>query len=186
MKKLIAGIKRLLSFRMTARQYFIYQTLGSILVNLAINAGFAWTKHGRAVVPLWGRSGIAFDTLVTTFMLSTLTVVFGTLSIHLDFKTGRFKMMTWSPRNHHVLRLFSHSTPLRALVFGPLFTLLLVPPTLAVFVLADVHEMSFWPFFAFKVVYAVILGMAVTPLNALWVLTSPKRPWNKIQRPSQL
>jgi hypothetical protein len=35
--------------------------------------------------------------------------------------------------------------------------------------------MPFWSFFAFKTVYAVILGMAVTPLNALWVLTRPDR-----------
>jgi hypothetical protein len=174
-KALIAALRRALSLKMTAKQYFVYQSLGSILVNGVLTAGFAWLKRSMQVVPLWGRSGIARDTLVTTFMLSASTVLFGTFSIHRDYKAGRFPMMTWTPKNHRVLRLFSHTTILRAMAFGPLFTAVLVPPTLGVFVLAHVHELRFWPFVAFKILYAVILGMAVTPLNALWVLTRSGR-----------
>ena len=173
MKKLFAAIRWLASFKMTARQYFVYQTLGSIAVNGVLNAGFALLKRRMAVVPLWGASGIAVDTLQTTFMLAALTVVFGTLSIRHDFKAGRFQMTDWTPQTHRVLNLFSYSIVSRALVFGPLFTVLLVPPTLGIFVVAHLDELRFWPFFAFKILYAVVLGMAVTPLNALWVLTSP-------------
>ncbi len=182
MNRPFAALRHALTFKMTAKQYFVYQTFGSIFVNGVLNAGSMWFKRRQAVVPFWGWSGIAFDTLLTTFTLSALTVVFGTFAIHHDFKAGRFEMLTWTPRNHRVLKLFSYSTPLRATVFGPLFTLVLVPPTLGALMLAGVHELRFWPFFAFKVLYAVILGMAVTPLNALWVLTSPKRTFWEVVR----
>lgn len=172
---LLAAVRQLLSFEMTAKQYFIYQTVGSIVVNGALNVGFALLERPIRIVPLWGWSGIAFDTMTTTFMLSALTACFGTFFIHRDFESGRFRMLNWTPNDHHVLRLFSYTTILRALVFGPLFTFALVPVTVGVFVLGHVREMAFWDFFAFKVVYAVTLGMIVTPLNALWVLTSPTR-----------
>lgn len=173
MKSPVAAIRRLLSFEMTAKQYLLYQAVGSVLVNAALNAGFAWLKHGDPLVPLWTSSGIAFDTLTTTFLLSALTVVFGTVTIRTDLKLGRVRLTAWTPRSHPALKLFSHSVWRRALAFGPLFTVLAVPPTLGVFVLARLDALAFWPFFAFKVLYAVSLGMAVTPLNALWVLSRP-------------
>lgn len=156
---------------MTAKEYFIYLTLGSVAVNGALNVGFALLKRKMDFVPLWGSSGIAFDTLTTTFMLSALTVLFGTVSVRHDLKTGRIDRMSWTPEEHHVLRMFSHSSLLRALAFGPLFTGLLVPPTIGIFMLAHVVALTYWQFFAFKVVYAVVLGMIVTPLNALWAMT---------------
>jgi hypothetical protein len=86
---------------------------------------------------------------------------------------GRFQKLSWTPRNHPVLNIFPYSTPLRALMFGTLFTLIFAPITLGIFELAHIESMPFWHFFAFKLFYAVIVGMIVTPINALWVLTRP-------------
>ena len=132
MKSPLAIVHRLLTFKMTAKQYLFYQAFGSIAVNGLITAGSLWFKRDVDTIPFAGSSGVAFDTLSTTFLLSSLTVVFGTL-----------------------------------------FTLIFAPITLGIFELAHIESMPFWHFFAFKLFYAVIVGMIVTPINALWVLTRP-------------
>lgn len=167
-------IRRLMTFKMTPKQYLLFQALGSIAVNFFINAGFAWLNRHMEAVPLWGRPGIAFDTLLTTFLLSALTVLFGTVFISRDYRHGRFSLLPWTRKTHWILRAAPYALLSRAVLFGVVFTVACVPPTLAIFALAHVDALSYPAFFAFKVIYAIVLGLVVTPLNALWVVTTPR------------
>ncbi len=173
MKMSFEGLQRLFTFKMTPKQYLLYQAFGSIAVNGGLTAASMWPKRATLYVPFFGSSGIAADTLITTFLISSLTVVFGTLFIRRDYKTGRFDALAWTPRNHPLLNLFPYAVLGRAVMFGTLFTLAFAPATLGVFELAEIDGLVFRDFVIFKLLYAVIVGMIVTPLNALWVLTRP-------------
>ncbi|MBX7114415.1 MAG: hypothetical protein K1X64_08805 [Myxococcaceae bacterium] len=173
MNSLFVWLRWLLTFKMTPQQYLLYQALGSVVVNGALTAASLWPKRATLYVPFFGSSGIAADTLLTTFLISSLTVVFGTLFIRRDDKAGRFDALAWTPRNHPLLNLFPYAVLGRAVMFGTLFTLAFAPATLGVFELAQVDGLVFRDFAVFKLLYAVAVGMVVTPVNALWVLTRP-------------
>ncbi len=66
---------------LSTRGYLIYQALGSVLVNLVINFGFAWPMRHHSSIALFGWSGsVAFDVCSTAFLLSGLTVLSGSCS----------------------------------------------------------------------------------------------------------
>lgn len=169
-------LHHLTTFKMTARQYLLYQTLGSIAVNGGFTAWNLWSKRELDFISFSGRSGVALDTALTTFVVASLTVVFGTVAIRRDYRVGRFPQLSWTPRNHPVLNLFPYSTLLRAAMFGGLFTVLLSPLVWGAFELTETDGLTFWKYSVFKLTYVVVLGMVVTPLNALWVLTRPRPP----------
>lgn len=159
------------SIRFTAAQYLIFQSVGSVFVNGGANAGFALGFRDTPVVPLWGRSSIAFDTVLSAFLLSALTVLIGSLFVRNDMRSGRVPPLDWRRADRKVLRWFPHNIWTRALIFGPLFTLAVVPLTLGGLALAGFDGLSYPAFFVFKVTFASVLGMVVTPINALYVIT---------------
>jgi ABC-type uncharacterized transport system permease subunit len=170
-----------LTFRMTFGQYLVFQSVGSTFVNGALTALSALPARNRDLVPFGGPDGIARDTYLASLLLSGLTVIIGSLFVGLDVRTGRVAPYILAPLRHGWFRWLAHHLVPRSLVSAVFFTVLCAPPTLFVLARAGVDAMSFHDFLVFKVVYAMLLGMLVTPFNAAAVLvrkgdTLPRDP----------
>jgi hypothetical protein len=150
--------------------YLSYQAVGSLWVNAAINLGLIWPARDQAAFAVFGPMGsVAFDTCLTSVLLTFFTVVSGTFFVRLDQKRGLAPVDR--PSGEPRLRSWIAPSVLRralgfTVFFGPLGALAglgalgTYPSTV-----------TFTEFAVFKVTFACLLGFVVTPLNALGVIT---------------
>jgi hypothetical protein len=157
--------------------YLSYQAVGSILVNGGLNFASAWPMRHESWIPVFGgRSSVAFDTLVTALLLSSLTVVVGTWFVRRDVKQGVVRPLPRPRRDYPLLRWIPMSTVPRALLFAAVFSPWSVPLALGVLTWLGFDGMAFATFLPFKLTFAVVLGVLVTPLNAAVVLCTGASP----------
>jgi hypothetical protein len=151
---------------MNTKQYLAYQAVGSVFVNGAIGVGFAWPLRHEARIDAWGYPSVAADTLISGFLLSVLTIVIGSLFVRLDMRLGRVEPLVqakpWASAPVGVWK--------RAAIFGPIFAIPSVLIALVVLGAMGQPHLTFRAFLQFKIVFAAVLGMLVTPFNAHAVL----------------
>lgn len=135
------------------------QILAVMVVNLVINGGIAWLSTiGRTHVPLWGLTGIAADTLATSFLLPYLLCLIDTPLVRKKLARGELSSLSIDWPAHPVLRWLPRSARARALRLG-LFTLAtLAPLTLGAIHLAGLAPMTAGRYLLFKTVYATLLA----------------------------
>jgi hypothetical protein len=157
------------------RRYLIVeQGVGAFIVNLVLNGLIAYALvHHLSIVPLWGDPSIARDTLATSFLLPFITALIVTGLARREVRRGRFPSLDWRGTAHPVLGRLPKGRFLRGVLFGLACLALCAPPTLALLGAVGLDGMRFWPFIAFKALYAGVLGALVTPLIALCALGDP-------------
>ena len=149
-----------------AQHYIQRETLLGCAINAAIALFFAALLfHNAPTIPLWGTKGIAVDLIPTVFMLT----LFGSLAISLltrqRLRQGHIIAPGARPSSW-IAALASLPLPARTVIVAVLMTLALVPATCLALMTLAVDAMAFWPFVAFKMVYAASVGA----LSAPWVL----------------
>ncbi len=149
-----------------AQHYIQRETLLGCAINAAIALFFAALLfHNTPTIPLWGTQGIAVDLIPTVFMLT----LFGSLAISLltrqRLRQGRIAPPQARPSSW-ISALASLPLPARTVIVAVLMTVALVPVTCLALMTLAVDTLAFWPFVAFKMVYAAIVGA----LSAPWIL----------------
>lgn len=154
------------------RRYLVLeQGLGSIVINIVLNAGIAWLLfRGLDVVPLWGEQSIAGDTIATTLILPFLTCLIVTRLAHREVRNGRFDAPAWRRSEHPILGRLPAKTLARAAVIAVVSLVAFAPPTITALSWLGIAELPFRTFLIFKAVYAGILAGLVAPPIALSAL----------------
>jgi hypothetical protein len=152
------------------RRFLLEQGVGSVVVNLLINGVIAFLMfRGSASVPLWGQQSIAGDTIGTTFFLPLFTSLMVTPLSRRRMRAGDLSPIVGAPLG---LQWLPEHTLRRGIALGVFTAIAVAPLSLAVLALLGVAEQSFWGFVAFKAVFAAALGAVVTPLIALWAIST--------------
>lgn len=139
------------------RRYLNSQLAVSAVLNAVISALFVWLMFGgMESIPLWGMTGLAFDLVPTTFMITLMTTIALTLVTRATVRRGL-------PRLDRQPNLPANFL-LRAVLLAVVATLLLVPLTTAVLWLLWEQDWSYWTVMVFKIAYGVALGFLVTPI----------------------
>ena len=149
------------------RRYLVLeQGLGSIFVNLGLNAAVAWALfRGMSSVPLWGSQSILGDTVATCMLLPLMTAIIVSALTHRAVRMGRLEPLPSA-------RLpFAGRPVARGVALGALCVALVAPLAIGGFVAAQTAQLSFGSFVAFKAGFAALLGLPVTPLVAWAALT---------------
>ncbi len=158
---------------MMSREHRVFlvrdQILGSIVVNFLLNAAIAWlTFRSVDVVPLWGTSSIAADTIGTAFLLPVITSLVVTRLVALDVRRGRLPPL---PAEHAFASQWPRRSSLRCgATVGVVSMIVAALPVVAVFAFAGPTELRTSPFIWFKAAFAAALGAFVTPLLGWWAL----------------
>jgi hypothetical protein len=149
------------------RRYLVLeQGLGSIFVNLSLNAAIAWALfRGVSSVPLWGSHSIVGDTVATCLLLPLLTAIIVSALTHRAVRMGRLEPLPSAGIP------FAGRPVARGAVLGALCVAIVAPLAIGGFVAARTAELSFGSFVAFKACFAALLGLPVTPLIAWAALT---------------
>jgi hypothetical protein len=149
------------------------QGLGSIVVNLPLNAAIAWLAfRGIAEVPFWGSQSIAGDTVGTCFVLPLITTLVATPLCRGRVRAGTLAPLAWTDRMRATLGRLPSGTWRRAVAFGVLTTMAVAPLALASLRGAGMGALSFGSFVAFKAVFAAALGALVTPIIAGYAIAA--------------
>lgn len=154
------------------RRFLILELgFGAALVNVAINGLVAWLIfRGNERVPLWGMTSIASDLLGTTFFLPLIFCLIATPLARRDVKRGRIPPLERSRQEHWYFRRLPASARKRAVVLGAIATLLFAPATLVTFAALGVTSLPFWPFVAYKALFAGALAGIFGPLIGVWAI----------------
>ncbi len=140
------------------------------VINAALNAGIAWLSvRGVEQVPLWstGETSIGTDTLGTLFMLPLITTVLITTVVWRELREGELERIEGLGRRHRVLREMPAGRLLRGIGFGIVTFAVLALPVTAALIASGLDDLSRSEFILFKAAFAVLLGIAVTPLIAM-------------------
>lgn len=144
------------------RKYILVETLIGTVFNTVISIVFAFVAAGGAAsLPLWGPRGIALDFVPTVFMITLVTTLIVTLLTRKRLRAGKAPPLPradagplgWGPR-----QVF-----LRALTYGLLFAIVLVPLSIGALVVLGIDEMATSAFVLFKAVYGAVYSLLVTP-----------------------
>ena len=164
------------------RRWVIINALGvTAAVNVVVNLALAWlatrTVH---VVPLWStpllRPSTVVDTLGTTFMLPLITAITCGVALRREIRLGRVLPLPLDCEARKLLSRLHRGLVPRAMQIASLTLAAIGPIALLALVAAQVGDVSVSSFLLFKVAYAVGLGLIVTPVIALAVMTHEQRP----------
>ena len=145
--------------------------VGTAILNLGLNASFAWLGAIRErTVPLMaiGNTSTLTDTVGTFFFLPLFTTLFCSAAVHAQQRSGRLAPLNgtgpWLER--------MRGRPLqRGLLLGAVTTLFLSPVVVPLLVVVDFGGISRSQFVLYKAVLGVVLGALVTPVIALRAMT---------------
>ena len=156
------------------RFLLLEQGVGAAVFNFFLNGLIAWVMfRGLETVPLWGQQGIAGDTIGTCFFLPFFTALIVTALVRRRVRAGGVAPLGWTRESHPPLGWLPVGTGRRGLVLGTICAILIGPVTLWLLVHAGVVELPFWTFVGFKASFSAVLAFIVTPIIALWAITSP-------------
>jgi hypothetical protein len=160
----------------THRRWLLINAVGiATLLNLLINWVLAWnqTRDGQHV-KLWSISvahpSVGTDTLGTLLILPLITTFAASAAVHRELRRGALPRVptdavrTWS-------WFAVRSTRRRAGRFALATFAILAVPAVDLLEIGARHGMSAHNFATFHVIFAVALGMVVTPLVMLMAMT---------------
>ena len=157
------------------RYVLVDNGLGAGVLNFVLNAGIAWAMFFRQpIVPLWGRTGVAADTIATSFILPFVTCVIVTRLTARHVRAGRIAPLDRQGEPLSILDRVPERTLPRAIVFAFASLVLLGSATVAVLMQLGVEGMPFRQFVLFKAGFAVADGALVPPLLAYLALARSK------------
>ena len=145
------------------------------LINVVVNAGIAWLSvGGRSQIPLWappllGGPSTTTDTVATLFLLPFITCVVATAAVRHDLRRGSLQ-----PLQRSALPLLARlpaGSVRRGAMLGVMSVAAFAPPAIVVLVAVHADDLSVSDFVIFKTLFAVVLGLLVTPLIAFAALS---------------
>lgn len=145
------------------KRYLRLQLAVAVPVNALLGALFVWLVFGGAArIGLWGSTGLAADLVPTTFMITLMTTIGLTFATRATLRAGKLHALPPKrvPRN----------ALLRGIAFALVATLVLVPASVLLLWAVWRGEWSYSAVLWFKVVYAVLLGLLITPVIVLSAL----------------
>ena len=151
------------------RLLIVDHAVGAAVFNFALNGAIAWLLfRSLSLVPLWGESSVAGDTLITAFLLPFLTCLIVSRAVHRQVSSGRI------PRLETAGLPFSSWSKLSPLARGALLGVasvaLAAAPVVAALDWSGFAGFGLWPFIAFKAAFAAGLAALITPLVGWWAL----------------
>lgn len=156
----------------TLRHYLKTEhAIGAAIVNVPINGLIAWLAFGHLdFVPMWGEPSIVGDTVVTVFILTSLTCLIGTRIVRWHVRTGKAPTDGPAPGSWRLVRRLPAGLGIRSLALAGVVTLVVAPLAASGLALSGAEGMELRSFLVFKAGFAAALAACVQPLVALRAL----------------
>lgn len=153
--------------RYIINHFVIVSAVINALVNLSIGlAIFA----GQDRITMWGEPSLGGDIIATVFLLTWITTVLVHWGVGLALTYGRIEPVIVSGIGVAIVKRLPISTSARALCFSVIAMLFITPPVLLMLHLLPFESLSVASAVLFKTLFAVLIGILLTPLIGLLAL----------------
>jgi len=147
-------------------------------INVVVNAVIAWLSvAGQGPVPMWGlplvETSIFWNVLGTLFLLPLITCVLTTTAIRRDIRRGALPPLATLRYTHRWLAALPLRRWRRGVLVGAMTVAVLAPPLVLVLAAAGPGDLGEGRFVLCQTVFAVLLGIVVTPPIALCAMADP-------------
>jgi hypothetical protein len=159
------------------RRWLVVNALAvTAAVNVGVNLAIAWLgTRGVDSVPLWStpllRPSTVTDTLGTTFMLPFVTAITTGVALRSEIRRGRVLPLPLDCEARRLTRGLPRGRIRRALWIATGTVVVVGPVILLGLAAARFDDVSVHAFLLYKVAYAVVLGLLVTPVIAVAAMT---------------
>ena len=153
--------------------------VATIAINAVVNAAIAWASvTGQGSVSMWGaplvETSIFWNVIGTLFLLPLITCVLTTTAIRADIQRGSLAPLSSGLRaTHRWLTALPSARWRRGVAIGALTVVVLAPPLVLALVVSGLGDLDEGQFVLWQTVFAVLLGIAVTPPIALCAMADP-------------
>lgn len=161
------------------RRWLITRALvATVAINTVVNAAIAWLSvAGQDSIPMWGaplvETSIFWNVVGTLFLLPLITCLLTTAAIHADIRSGSLPSLSELRATHGWLAALPLSRWRRGAAIGVLAVVTLAPPLLLALVGAGAGDLDQGQFVLCQTVFAVLLGIVVTPPIAVLAMADP-------------
>jgi hypothetical protein len=161
------------------RRWLVTRALAAtVAINIVVNASIAWlSAAGQDSVPMWGvpllETSIFWNVVGTLFLLPLITCLLTTTAIRADIRSGSLTSLSELRATHRWLAALPLARWRRGAAIGALAVVGLAPPLLLVLVLAGAGDLDRGQFVLCQTVFAVLLGIVVTPPIAVLAMADP-------------
>jgi hypothetical protein len=147
-------------------------------INVVVNAVIAWLSvAGQGSVSMWGapliETSIFWNVVGTLFLLPLITCVLTTTAIRADIRHGSLPPLTGLRSTHPWLATLPSPRWRRGVAVGALAVATLAPPLVLALVAFDPGDLDEGQFVLCQTVFAVLLGIVVTPPIAVLAMADP-------------
>jgi hypothetical protein len=152
--------------------------VATVAINTVVNAAIAWLSvAGQDSIPMWGaplvETSIFWNVIGTLFLLPLITCVLTTTAIRADIRSGSLSPLSELRATHGWLAALPLPRWRRGAAIGVLAVITLAPPLLLVLVGAGPDDLDQGQFVLYQTIFAVLLGILVTPPIALCAMADP-------------
>lgn len=149
-----------------------------MVINAIVNAAIArLSVAGQGSVSMWGaplvETSIFWNVVGTLFLLPLITCVLTTTAIRADIRSGSLPPLTELRSAHRWLTALPFPRWRRGAVVGALVVIALAPPLVLVLVASGLGDLGEGQFVLYQTVFAVLLGIVVTPPIAVCAMADP-------------
>jgi hypothetical protein len=151
------------------RRWLITRALiATAAINVVVNAAIAWLSvAGQGSVSMWGaplvETNIFWNVVGTLFLLPLITCMLTTTAIRADIRSGSLPPLTGLRSTHAWLASLPSARWRRGVAIGALAVAALAPPLVLALVAVGPGELDEGQFVLRQTVFAVLLGVVVTP-----------------------
>lgn len=154
------------------RRYIIADFVFGMIPNAILSGiGTFFIFRHLALVPLWGKQGMAFDFAPTVFLITLGQLTVCTLLTRKRVRAGVIPAIGVSRRRIPALRMLPHNVVLRGLIVAMLATIVLPPLSIAAMLALRIEALPLGIFVTFKTVYGPVVGLVTAPIIYLAALT---------------
>jgi len=126
---------------------------------------------------MWGaplvETSIFWNVVGTLFLLPSITSVLTTTAIRADIRSGSLSPLTGLRATHRWLAALPLPRWRRGAVVGALAVIVLAPPLVLALVALGAGDLDEGQFVLYQTVFAVLLGIVVTPPIAVCAMADP-------------
>jgi hypothetical protein len=147
-------------------------------INVVLNAAIAWLSvAGQGSVSMWGaplvETSIFWNVVGTLFLLPSITCLLTTTAIRADIRSGSLPPLTGLRSAHRWLAALPFPRRRRGAVVGAMAVVVLAPPLVLALLVSGLGDLDEGQFVLWQTVFAVLLGILVTPPIALCAMADP-------------
>jgi hypothetical protein len=163
----------------TNRRWLITRALfATMAINTVVNAAIAWLSvAGQDSVPMWGaplvETSIFWNVVGTLFLLPLITCLLTTTAIRADLRRGSLASLGALRATHRWFAVLPSARWRRGAAIGALAVVTLAPPLVLALVVAGLGDLDRDQFVLGQTVFAVLVGIVVTPPIAVLAMADP-------------